>query len=335
MRGSSLSSRSRAEPELRGPHQVIWLERLDADLANIRGALSWATESGEAEIGLRLGAGIWRFWHMRGHLIEGRERLERLLAVDAGSAAARASVQWAVATIANVQGDHEAVRRLLEASLPVHRSLGDDRTVANSLAILTSSAIVGGDADWALALAEEGLVLARRSGDLSTEAMLLFNVGMALAWRGELDEAERAIEESVCGARQAGNVTSVGNWLRALGSISLARHDYEGARLRFEESLALGRESGQPWCISHSLSNLALVAQEARDQAAARQLLAESVAMQREPRERLGLAANLEVYGRLAAAQDHLVRAARLYGGASVLREDGRLRPVRARLARP
>ena len=193
--------------------------------------------------------------------------------------------------------------------------------MAISLAILTSSAIVGGDADWALALAEEGLVLARRSGDLSTEAMLLFNVGMALAWRGELDEAERAIEESVCGARQAGNVTSVRNWLRALGSISLARDDYEGARLRFEESLALGRESGQPWCISHSLE-LALVAQEARDQAAARQLLAESVAMQREPRERLGLAANLEVYGRLAAAQDHLVRAARLYGGASVLRED-------------
>ena len=194
--------------------------------------------------------------------------------------------------------------------------------VANSLALLTSSAIATGDADRALAIAEEGLAVARRSGDLSTEAMLLFNVGMALAWRGDLDEAERTIEESVRGARQAGNVTSVGNWLRALGSVSLARHDYEGARPRFEESLALGREFGQPWCISHSLSNLALVAQEAHDHATARRLLEESIAMQRERRERLGLAANLEVFGRLAAAQGHTVRAARLYACASVLRED-------------
>ena len=312
----------RAEPELRGPHQMSWLERLDADLANIRGALTWATESGEAEIGLRIGAALWRFWHMRGHFIEGRERLERLLAVGSGSAAARASVQLAVASIANVQGDHEAVRRLLEASLPVHRRLGDDLMVSTSLALLTSSAVAAGDADRALSIAEEGLAVARRSGDLSTEAMLLFNVGMALAWRGDLDEAEHTIEESVRGARRAGNVTSVGNWLRALGSVSLARHDYEGARPRFEESLALGREFGQPWCISHSLSNLALVAQEAHDHATARRLLEESIAMQRERRERLGLAANLEVFGRLAAAQGHTVRAARLYACASVLRED-------------
>ena len=138
----------------------------------------------------------------------------------------------------------------------------------------------------------------------------------------DLDEAEHTIEESVRGARRAGNVTSVGNWLRALGSVALARHHDEGAGPRFAESLALGREFGQPWCISHSLSNLALVAQEAHDHATARRLLEESIAMQRERRERLGLAANLEVFGRLAAAQGHSVRAARLYACTSVLRED-------------
>ena len=276
---------------------MSWLERLDAELPNIRAALTWATESGEAEAGLRIGAALWRFWQMRGHLKEGRERLEQLLAVGSGSNAERASVHWAVASLANVQGDHEAVRRHLGASLPVHRRLEDHRKVASSLAVLTTSAVAAGEADRALSLAEEGLAVARRSGDLSMEAMLLFNVGLALAWTGDLDEAERAIEESVRGARQAGNITSVGNWLRALGSISLARHDYEGARVRFEESLALGRELDLPWCISHSLSNLALVAQEASDDDAARLLLAESLAIQRENGERLGLAANFEMYG--------------------------------------
>ncbi|MGZ8782151.1 MAG: ATP-binding protein [Gaiellaceae bacterium] len=316
-----------AEPALRGSEQVSWLDRLDAELANIRSALTWATEREEAEIGLRIGSELWRFWHMRGSLVEGRDRLERLLALGSGSSARRASAQWTIAAIANVQGDHEAVRRLLEEALPVLRGLGDERKVASSLAVLTASTIAAGDPTRAVGLAEEGLVFARRSGDLSTEAMLLFNVGLALAWRGDLDDAERTIEESVRGARHAGNSTSVGNWLRALGSIALARRDYEGARARFDESLAFGRELGQPWCISHALSDLALVAQETHDHDLARGLLAESVAMQRETGERLGLAANLEVCARLAAAESFPARAAELYACASVLRESVGLDP--------
>ena len=74
-----------AEPALLGPQQVSWLERLDAELANIRAALTWATESGEAEVGLRIGAALWRFWQLRGSAAEGRERLERLLAQRSGS----------------------------------------------------------------------------------------------------------------------------------------------------------------------------------------------------------------------------------------------------------
>jgi tetratricopeptide (TPR) repeat protein len=178
-----------------------------------------------------------------------------------------------------------------------------------------------GDADQALAFAEEGLEYARRSGDLSAEAGLLLNVGLAHGWRGELEEAECKIEESIHGARRAGNVTSVGNWLRALGSISLARRDYAQASLHFEQSLAVGREVGQPWCIAHTLSNLALVAQELHDHDAAHRMLAESLAIERESGDRMGLAANLEVYARLAAAAGHSARAARLSACACVLRE--------------
>ena len=310
-----------ADPALFGPQQLSWLERLDAELANIRAALTWATESGETESGMRIGAGLWRYWQMRGYLTEGRERLERLLAVGSGSGRARATVQWAIASIAVNQGDHDAVRRHLESALPVLRRVGEDRRVASSLSILALSALAERDPDRALALTEEGLEFARHLGDLSFEAMFLFAVGLSHGWRGELDEAERMIEESIHTARRGGNVISIGNWLRGLGSVSLARRDYERARPHFEESLAIGRELGHSWCISHTLSNLALVAQEARDADAALQLLAESVAIERETGERLGLAANLEVYGRLAAAEDHPVRAVRLYGCASVLRE--------------
>ncbi len=311
----------KADPGLFGPQQLSWLERLDAEFANICGALTWSAESAEAEAGLRIGSALWRYWQLRGSNREGRERLELLLSSRAGSNAARAKAQWVVASLASPQGDHETVCRLVEASLPVHRALGDDVVVAISLGLLGLSVLAQGDVKRARALTEEGLEIARGTRDLSTEAMLLANVGVVLAATGNLDEAEHALEESVDAARRLGNLRSVGNWLRALGSISLARHDYARAQLRFEESLAVGRTLGDRWEIAHSLSNLALVALEERDENAAHAMLAESTAIERESGDRLGLAGNLEMFARLAVAQGRPARACRLEACAGVLRE--------------
>jgi non-specific serine/threonine protein kinase len=52
----------RAEPELVGPHQATWLERLEREHDNLRAALRWAVDNDEAELGSRLGAALWRFW---------------------------------------------------------------------------------------------------------------------------------------------------------------------------------------------------------------------------------------------------------------------------------
>ena len=57
-----------AEPGLLGPQQREWLERLDSERDNIRAALGWALDAGEAEVGLRIGSALWRFWQLRNHV---------------------------------------------------------------------------------------------------------------------------------------------------------------------------------------------------------------------------------------------------------------------------
>jgi predicted ATPase len=41
-----------AEPDLAGPQQSVWLERLEREHDNLREALSWALQRGEAELAL-------------------------------------------------------------------------------------------------------------------------------------------------------------------------------------------------------------------------------------------------------------------------------------------
>src|SRR5688572_13755648 len=71
-----------AFPELRGPDQLEWLERLEAEHDNIRTALSWALEGKEVEVALRLGGALSWFWSMRGYYGEGRRWLEEALAIE-------------------------------------------------------------------------------------------------------------------------------------------------------------------------------------------------------------------------------------------------------------
>ena len=316
-----------AEPALFERDQVSWVGRLDAERENLRAALTWAAESGETEVGLRIASALWVYWLWRGHGREGRKRLERLLAGGSGSELVRAIAHARIASLALHQGDHDAVRRHLEISLPVFRREGDDRLVAGYLAVLGASAIEQGDIGRALALTQEGLDVARRSGDPYKEANAYFALGLALGWNGDLDAAERALEECVRGARRLGNMRNASHWLRSLGSVWLARGDYEKARPYFEESLAIGRSVGDNRSVAHCVTQLALLAVDGDEHELARELLGESIALTRKSGERWGIAANLELCARLATAHGDPARAARLAACASVLRAEAGFDP--------
>src|SRR5215204_5303846 len=109
-----------ADPELKGPDQLEWFERLEAEHDNIRAALSWALERNEAELALRLGGALWWFWLVRGYHSEGRRWLEEALATDERrSPEVRAMALAGAGALALEQGDLDRAQEACEAGLEV------------------------------------------------------------------------------------------------------------------------------------------------------------------------------------------------------------------------
>ena len=81
----------RAAPELRGPRQLEWLARLEMEHDNLRVAMAWGLEVGDADLAQRTAAPLMWFWVIRRHVAEAVEWFDRVLAADGGSTKARAS----------------------------------------------------------------------------------------------------------------------------------------------------------------------------------------------------------------------------------------------------
>src|SRR5215213_9079358 len=107
-----------ANPELRGPDQLEWLERLEVEHDNMRAVLSWALERKEAEVALRLGGALWLFWSVRGYHSEGRRWLEEALAMDRlVSSEVRAMALAGVGVLAEDQGELDRAQEACEEGL--------------------------------------------------------------------------------------------------------------------------------------------------------------------------------------------------------------------------
>ena len=124
-------------PGFRGPEKRRWLDRLLAEHANLRTALGWLAESGEAEDGADLAAALFDFWLVGGHPSEGRGWLDRFLAGgDPLAPATRAAALWATGMLASIQGDFSRAAVAAEESLALARRIERPLAVAGALNLL-------------------------------------------------------------------------------------------------------------------------------------------------------------------------------------------------------
>ena len=255
----------RAEPELTGPDQAAWLDRIAVEYDNLRAAMDWAGSRERADDGaalLSLAASLWRFWLVRGHWSEGRDWLARALATDA-AARIEPTVARALAAagdLATEQADLVAAEPLLQRSLEMWREIGEPEGTAKALNHLGNLARSRFEYDTARAYLREALEIRRAIGNERGMAVSLRNLGMLAALERDHQTARTLYEEALPLARRLGEKRVIATITLGLATVVFEDGDRSGARRLAEEGLRLSQELGDRQGIAEHLTVLAGVA---------------------------------------------------------------------------
>jgi predicted ATPase/DNA-binding XRE family transcriptional regulator len=185
-----------AYPELRGPRQVEWLERLERENGNLRAAMGWALSEDEAEIAGRMVWALWLFWLLRTHYDEGRRWVETLLERDLPPAL-RPRVLHVAAAMAYTQADYGACERYSAEALELARREDDALAEAYARCELGLVAMHRGNLETAESRFGEALPLVHRAGDEGLASLVRAWLGTVLVLRGDNERAIQVFERGL------------------------------------------------------------------------------------------------------------------------------------------
>jgi predicted ATPase/DNA-binding XRE family transcriptional regulator len=300
-------------------------DALAIERENLRAALDWSLgDEGGAEAGLRLAGALWWFWFAWGHLAEGRQWLEAMLArppaTDRAGQALRARALLSAGHLARFAGDLPSARSYFEQSLALFEA-GDDRSaVGYPLFGLGVLAQLEGKYPRARTLAEQSLARFRESGNVSGARDVTWHLGLVARLDGDYVRARDVYEANLKVCRSTGDTRGVAQALVQLGVLVLR---IEGDRARAiqlcSESLSISREIANKPGMAYALARLGNIALSASDHARARALLQESLDCFREIMDRRQLAICLAFCGNLGVRGGLPFHGARLHGAAAAL----------------
>ena len=329
-----LALAERAEPELTGPEQARWLDRLEAEHANLRAALDWSLAEGGRATALRLAAALWRFWRIRGHLARGAPGWSgRWRIAEAGPAAARAKTLEEAGRLAEDRGDPNgrgtprggaAVWRF--ARRPARPSPGarrprqpgarsgrlrtgrprctsrrwrwparrGRRSVARAANNLGIVALYQSQDERARTLYAEALAILRRTAMRSGSTSCSTTWGSWRSARASCEQAAALYGECLARCRELGDQRGIGSALVNLAEVAQLQGDFERATALYEEARHLFAALGDKRAAAAALHGLASLAHGQGDDPRAASLFGASLALSHEVGDKAHIADCLE-----------------------------------------
>ncbi|WP_053718466.1 BTAD domain-containing putative transcriptional regulator [Saccharothrix sp. NRRL B-16348] len=260
-----LALAERADPELREAGQLVWLERLDADTANLRAAHDALGPADAA----RLTCALTWYWFLRGRLREGRRLMTAtdpvtvawragfgVLLGEAAEPSAisgtaeiadrleQARARWFLGYVLSTVGDMPSGEKLTGQALEAFEELGDEWGVAAAHSDRVSQALARGSVEEARASASRSAELFASSGERWGQLKASFGLGVLAQLSGDYVRAEAVHRDGLRVAEELRSWPEVSYKLSWLGRVALTVGDYAKARELHEQARRTAAEHG-------------------------------------------------------------------------------------------
>ena len=321
---------AQAEPELRGPAMVDWLDRLDADVENLDAALEWGLEAMPWGA-VRMASDLLAYWAVRVATADSDARLVAAIEIArartvgnpdatpaeqalAGRLMGEAARIWAMSGRAQTAlGWAQDATALAEAS-------GDGQARLQAAGGLVVSAVFTGGRPDLRELFAQGIELAAAHGTYWMLAMAAGFAGAALI--GEDPEAAMAlVQRGQEAARASGNPFVLGAVAMASGRLLGRQGLTDEAAVQFATSSARFAEVGDERLGLAARSDLGHALRRGGRFADAMAIYRETIGGWVHLGQRGAVANQLENIAFVAIEMDRPERAARLLGAAAAMRE--------------
>jgi predicted ATPase/DNA-binding SARP family transcriptional activator len=305
--------------------QMVWLEHLDLERGNLREAMAWAITLAQAQVGLRMGAALRDYWFLRSNWREGRQWLERFLAMPEAAArtTARAAALNSAGYFAFRLNEPNAAITLLQESRDLSLELGAEGKPHLILSLVyLGRGLLTRDSKLARHMLDDSLLLVRDAGDTWQLAYILNSEGNWAGSQGDYDSARFFYQDSIDAYQKIGDRLHAAVPKSNLGWILYLQGYYGKARPVILEALEVFRSTGAKPLAAYQLKNLGCLAHLQGDYQQAVTCFEESLALYQETGSQpdiakvlSGLGIALRYTGDLLGAIDVLHEALSLSSG--------------------
>ncbi len=248
-----------AGPELSTGQARAALDRLDSEYANLRAALDHL-ERHAPERALRIASALADYWFIRGHAIEGYQRLTSILEATAGDSSVPASALWYASRLACATGQASAAEPPLREAITRAREAHDTPLLARCLSTLAVVEQMLRRPESSLeALHREAIGLAREAGDDWTLSRTLANSATRFHIQGDLARARPVYEEALTVVRRCEGPWGIASIACNLAEVTIDEGDLEQAEELIAEALENAREINYRAIVASSLVTRALL----------------------------------------------------------------------------
>ena len=251
----------RAAPELRGPGQLEWLASLEMEHDNLRVALAWSVDAGDAGLAQRTAAALTWFWVIRRHVAEGTEWFDRVLAVEGGSLETRAlALVQAGFFQSMLRQDHlEGCLARIGEGLALFVDLGDEQGMGTAKTYDAMIRWYQRELDASSRRFIEIQEAMRAAGFEWGDAFCGWFLGSAAWFLGDLTRAREHYTRGLEIFRRVGDFTLIAWTLLPLANIVVESNELDQATALYEECLSIMGDLGDRHGVGAVLLGLGMV----------------------------------------------------------------------------